>query len=275
MSTVTLPGKLGEGWYMSPSDPSEVKHWLDNLKLADAEVIIMIEGTAPIIFDAFHPEDAERVLLRGVKDEPDRTSSMEKRADKALYKGPKLGKDTTHLVIPTANLWASIRGGGKGLKTANKSVFTTSKDKTLLPALLRFTHTNVLLLRRTRGTSVRWVSSQDRLPDGRLGRNPNNNAATFIARASLEAGWLGLAHAVVTAGGIEGVTLGTIQTLLERGGRLEGLCSFRPACSGNFGTYRPVHLAVRPLAEDAQSYKGPNLTSVLGGRGIANKTFAA
>ncbi len=185
-------------------------------------------GNRRLLMDPMSDETLDD-LRKGIP-KPKRTDiSLEDEAKSKLY----LDGDG-NIVIPTENIFACLRFGGRFVKNGKKQI-STQKGETILSSFLTIDEEYFKLTDGNGGKPVWHVDKRRGVSNNRGSSN-----ALCVVRPRFDS-W-GLEFIVKINS--ERVKSETIKKLVEESGLVAGLCSFRPSKGGRFGMFEIVEWEV-------------------------------
>lgn len=202
---------------------------LSGIKVPEHHTLVrcVIEGDASMLHDRYPAEQmiADLRQKTGSRSKP-KDLTFEDEANPKVYRGLD-GKTG----IPTSNIFAAMREGGKEVALKGRAKMTRADGKSKLPAMVKlFPREFVPFVEDEEGNQPHWT------PDIRQGKNEHTGGATCIVRPKFNAGWR-LCFFVLINKGAEFADQKLVHEIVRAAGMYAGLGSFRPNCGGSFGTF--------------------------------------
>lgn len=233
----------GEGEVSTPALPTR----------PDLELTVTLKGKTPIMFHAFHKEDVENTLIRGIRKAVDKDRPLEDIAKYGLYR-PMLPENKDRVVMPALNFMAALRGAGRKVKYDARSGITDSKGSTQLYSFLSIVDEEIAFELGEKKADFNY-------PEG---KKPENALIVDTRRGVMDSGGKKTAVGItrpmlkewsftvklIFSPGDSPVSLETVKKLIVQAGRWPGLGSFNPMHGGPFGQFTVEKVVAKELEID-------------------------
>lgn len=216
----------------------------------DMELTVTLKGKTPVMFHAFHKEDVENTLIRGIRKPAEKDKPLEDIARYGLYR-PLLKENEGKVVMPALNFMAALRGAGRKVKYDARSGITDSKGSTQLYSFLSILDEEIVI-------DLLGKDSDFNYPEG---KKPGNALTVDTRRGVMDSGgkktavgitrpmlkeW-SLTVKLIFSPGDSPVNLDTVKRLIAQAGRWPGLGSFNPMHGGPFGQFTVEKIVAKEL----------------------------
>ncbi|MDD5043664.1 MAG: hypothetical protein PHD51_03285 [Patescibacteria group bacterium] len=205
--------------------------------------LVEIEGTERLLMDQMTGEEIVETLIRRKRQQAKTDVSLEDLASESIYRDGE-----NKIIIPAVNLLSCLREAGKQIPwgaTSSKKRITKADGTTMLHSFLKIPDANLILELPEEG-----VNKEGWAVDVRKGKLKDGTAVGIVRPLFRE--WSFKVKIYIDFYTSE-VTPEMVGKLFFTAGKSVGLCAFRPACGGPFGTFhvKSWEEVKAPAAEEA------------------------
>jgi hypothetical protein len=155
--------------------------------------------------------------------------SRQEQAALKLYDSPRKAEGI--IQIPSGNLFASLKGGGRKVSTTGKAKVSTATSSQLPSFITIEDEWLDIVCAKDPAKPAEWVADMRK---GTLKAGAGGGVAVAIVRPKF-ASWQTTVNLEVN---LDETNEETLKAVFTQAGKTEGLCSFRPSKGGQFGMYR-------------------------------------
>lgn len=192
---------------------------------------VRVQGKTPLMMHRMDEETLDQLYDRANKTRKELTK--EQKANQGIYRR----ESDNRIVMPVGNLRACLVEAGRKVEYSGKTMIS-NKEATLLDSAISFVDEYAELMPDHEPNGAGDLEHKLWTVDIRRGllRNGANKTAVPIVRAKFPKEWY---FDVTIHQDMSDAKFGVdkLRELFAKGGRMVGLCSFRPACRGNFGMF--------------------------------------